>query len=392
VALKALGLDIWASGLCFALCAYVCGTIVQEFWRGTRVRSKNSGSDLFTALVGLVGRNKRRYGGYIVHLGIVAMCFGFAGSAYKLDEQVLLKQGQTTDVGKYTFRNDGIKVFDDGQKQMTTAYVAVIKNGKQIDTLYPARWVFHRHEESPTTEVGIRRGFAEDVYLVLPTTDPALMAAQTAVLQIVINPLVNWIWLGFGIMAVGTMIALLPERAYSFATSRSVQEAAATTAALVLVLALSSRPVFAQAKPHIESPENAPKATTSELEKEMRREMVCICDTCPHYPLSECTCSEAAQMRAELSVQVAQGKDKDQLREWVVQRYGSQEPLGAPIDRGFNRLAWLFPFAVGGGAVAMVAMVAVKWSRRKASDGADALPQIDPSVSERLDDELRDLD
>src|SRR5262249_55973319 len=73
VALKALGLPLWASGLCFALCAYVAGTIVQEFWRGALVRRKNTRTDVFTALVGLVGRNKRRYGGYIVHLGIVLM-------------------------------------------------------------------------------------------------------------------------------------------------------------------------------------------------------------------------------------------------------------------------------------------------------------------------------
>ena len=156
--LAGLGLRVWSSGLCFALSAFVAGTIGQEFWRGARIRSRNSGTDLFTALVGLVGRNKRRYGGYIVHLGIVLMFLGFAGGAYKLDEQVLLKQGQSAKVGKWEFRNEAIKVSDDGQKQMTTAYIAVLQDGTQIDTLYPARWVFHRHEDSPTTEVAIRRG------------------------------------------------------------------------------------------------------------------------------------------------------------------------------------------------------------------------------------------
>ena len=73
----ASGMRVWSSGLCFALCAFVVGTIVQEFWRGANVRRRNTGTDLFTALVGLVGRNKRRYGGYIVHLGIVLMFLGF---------------------------------------------------------------------------------------------------------------------------------------------------------------------------------------------------------------------------------------------------------------------------------------------------------------------------
>ena len=75
-ALGALGFRVWASGLCFALCAFVAGTIAQEFWRGANVRRRATGTDLFTALIGLVGRNKRRYGGYIVHLGIVLIFLG----------------------------------------------------------------------------------------------------------------------------------------------------------------------------------------------------------------------------------------------------------------------------------------------------------------------------
>ena len=70
-ALVALGVRVWSSGICFALCVFVTASIVQEFWRGARVRREGTGTDFFTALVGLVGRNKRRYGGYIVHLGIV---------------------------------------------------------------------------------------------------------------------------------------------------------------------------------------------------------------------------------------------------------------------------------------------------------------------------------
>src|SRR5688572_3441013 len=83
----ALGVPFWASGLCFALCGLVFGTILQEFVRGAVVRKATIGSDLLTAMVGLVGRNKRRYGGYVVHLGIVLMFLGFAGEAMSRDEQ-----------------------------------------------------------------------------------------------------------------------------------------------------------------------------------------------------------------------------------------------------------------------------------------------------------------
>ena len=80
--------------------------------------------------------------------------------------------------------------------------------------MYPAKWYFRKHEEEPTTEVGIRRTFAEDLYIVMPAFE---LQDQTASVEVHINPLVNWVWFGFGIMAIGTGIALLPERAFSFA-------------------------------------------------------------------------------------------------------------------------------------------------------------------------------
>src|SRR5206468_12120379 len=166
------------------------------------------------AIIGLVGRNKRRYGGYIVHVGVVLICLGFAGNSSKKDLQVLLKQGQEAKIGRYTLRNEGVGVTDDGQKQMVTAHVSVFSNGTQIDTMYPAKWYFRKHESEPTTEVAIRRTLAEDLYVVMAA--PPQLRDQSASLEVYVNPLVNWIWIGFGVIALGTGIALLPERAYSF--------------------------------------------------------------------------------------------------------------------------------------------------------------------------------
>jgi cytochrome c-type biogenesis protein CcmH/NrfF len=120
--------------------------------------------------------------------------------------------------------------------------------------------------------------------------------------------------------------------------------------------------------------------------------MVCICGDCAHYPLSECTCSVAAQMRADLGEQVRLGKTKEQIREWAVQKYGSQEPLGAPIDKGFNRLAWMLPWSLGVGAAAAVGFVAVRWSRHHSNEAEEPVQAVDAALDERLDDELRNLD
>ena len=165
------------------------------------------------------------------------MFFGFTGEAFKVEQQLLLKLGGQTGVGHYVVRNDGIRVTDDGQKQMITAHVTVFRDGREIDKAYPAKWFYRKHEQEPVSQVAIRRSAAEDLYIVMPGFDPQ---EQSVSLQVVINPLVDWIWAGFGILAMGTLIALLPEATFSFAAVR-VPAGAATTTLVLLLLHPQSR-------------------------------------------------------------------------------------------------------------------------------------------------------
>ena len=212
-ALYAAGIRVWSSGACFALCAFVVATIGQEFIRGAAVRKETTGADLLTSMIGLVSRSRRRYGGYIVHVGIVLIFLGFAGQGFKQEEQVLLKVGQNATVGAFTVRHDALRVTSDAQKQMVTGHVSVTRDGKALGEMEPARWFFNKHEQEPTTEVAIRRAPGEDLYVVLGGYD---VATQSATYAITINPLVNWIWFGFAVMAFGTGLALLPETAFAF--------------------------------------------------------------------------------------------------------------------------------------------------------------------------------
>ncbi len=312
VVLAALGVRVWVSGICFVLCAFVTATIVQEFVRGARVRQEGTGTDLLTALVGLVGRSKRRYGGYIVHVGIVLVFLGFAGGGFKQEEQLLLKPGQQGTVGRFTVRLDSVQVTDDGQKQMITGHLTVFEGDKDTGHMYPAKWFFRRHEEEPTTEVAIRRGVSEDLYIVMPAFD---LKDQSASLHVVINPLVDWIWIGFGVMALGTGIALLPERVFSFAVAKLPVEAVTTAPLVLLIVLLLSGVVSAQ---HIESGQAVPIISRSPLEREMQRSIICMCGTCGRQLLSECQCSRAADMRAELARLVNdEGKTRDQIVQYL---------------------------------------------------------------------------
>ncbi|HUK35179.1 MAG TPA: cytochrome c-type biogenesis CcmF C-terminal domain-containing protein, partial [Vicinamibacterales bacterium] len=389
-ALVALHLTQWASLICFALCAFVSATILQEFWRGAKVRRKNTGTDLATALIGLVARNKRRYGGYIVHVGIVLIFLGFAGNAYKRDVTKVLQPGQQMTVGAYTLRNDQVKVTEDGQKTSVFAYISVFKGGKQIDTMYPSKAEFRKHQdEPPRTDAAIRRGVAEDLYLVLASYE---LGSQTITLNVVINPLVNWVWLGFGMLAFGTGIALMPESTFSFATAKALssEAAATTTIALLIAAMLLGAPRTASAQ-HMEQPGSLdpPK---SELEKKMRDEIGCTCGGCAHEPLSKCICGQAAQMRADLRADIEAGKSHDQIiGEWI-SKYGGEQFLSMPLDRGFNRVAWIFPYLLGGLGVVGVGFVATRWSKHSHETPSTEKSPEDAAMTERLDDELRNLD
>ena len=392
VALSFAGIPFWPAGLCFALCAFVGVTIIQEFVRGAAVRKQVTGTDYLTAMVGLVARSKRRYGGYTVHLGIVLMFLGFTGEAFKVDEQMLLQPGQQARVGRYAIRNDGVRVTDDGQKQMITGHLTVFHDGKELDKAYPGKWLYRRHEQEPVSRVAIRRSAAEDLYIVMPGFE---LQDQSVSLQVVINPLVDWIWVGFGIMALGTMLALLPEQALGFATAKL--PAPSSISMLLLMLVLMGAPARAQ---HVVDPAFTPVVPKSALEKDLYKSLICMCGTCGRQLVGECTCGYAADMRAEIGNLVKMGLTRDQVLQYYIKKYGSQEPLAMPVDKGFNRLAWLLPYVLGAGGLLMLGSAAIKWSRHPTTTAATAAPApaapsteaADKELEARLDDELRDLD
>lgn len=411
--LYTLGFRVWVSGICFALCGFVVGTVAQEFVRGAVVRRGVTGTDMMTAMIGLVMRSRRRYGGYVVHLGIVLMMLGFAGAGYRQTEQVLLSPGESVDVGRFTVRHDRLSVTDDGAKEMHTAHVTVLEGGRELGELYPGRWYYRKYEQEPTTEVAMRRRLSEDVYVVLAAYD---MSDQSATFQVTVNPLVNWIWFGFALLAFGTGIALLPESRFAFLAGRAGEEvgaaSGATTTMLVLTAALSG--IAAPAQAQVGAPPESYTATTP-LESELQRRLVCMCGSCPPYTLADCRCSEppryapaaadgsqrivaagAEFMRGQLREQIEAGRGEREILDYFIAAYGSQAPLGAPLDEGFNRLAWLFPYLVGFGCLVGVGGVAVRWSRRgRAVSGevaAQASEPIDAALDARLDDELRNLD
>ncbi len=382
--LVALGVRVWSSGICFALAAFVTGTLTQEMIRGANVRRGMTGTDIVTAMIGLVSRNKRRYGGYIVHAGIVLIFLGFAGEGFSRDQQMLLKPGEEQTVGDYTIHLDAIRVTDDGQKQMVTGHISV-KNasGEVIEQMRPAKWYFRKHEEEPTTEVAIRRAFAEDLYIVMAAFS---IEDQTASVEVHINPLVNWVWFGFGILAIGTGIALLPEASMSFALAKLPAEAVTATILLLSIL-LSGGVAFAQ---HVETGQDPRLQLVSPEAREVSHKLACWCGGCSRLPVGQCSCGHCAPIRAEVDSLLKEGKSEDQILQYYVAKFGGNQVLSEPPRTGSGSVVWAMPVVVGVGGFLTIAYLAMRWSRRPAVAGMPGIE--DPEMAARLDDELRNLD
>ena len=150
----------------------------------------------------------------------------------------------------------------------------------------------------------------------------------------------------------------------------------------------------------MEDPAYKPVEPKSALEKDLQQSIICMCGTCGRQLVGECTCGYAAEMRAEIANLVKMGLTRDQVLQYYIQKYGSQEPLAMPVDKGFNRLAWFLPYVLGGTGLLVVGFAAIRWSRHPKRTDPTAAPapaapskeDADKQLEARLDDELRDLD
>ena len=192
--------------LSFMLITFVVMTILIEFYRGTTARRKSTGSGVFQAFFTLIWKGKRRYGGYIVHLGVIFLYIGITGSAFNLEREVTMEPGETLSIKNYTLRYDSLKNQTDEHKTSVTATLQLLNDGESIAVLKPQR-NFYRQSEQSTTEVAIYSTLLEDVYVIFATFDH-----DAVNLKVLVNPLVMWLWIGGWVMLIGTVIAIWPDR------------------------------------------------------------------------------------------------------------------------------------------------------------------------------------
>jgi cytochrome c-type biogenesis protein CcmF len=215
VLLVALGMRPWTdvsyfySLMTIMLSVLVALTVISEFVRGGRVIGRHTGQNLFSSMVQLAHRNTRRYGGYIVHFGVIVIMIGFAGSVFNQDKEQEMGFGDKMSIGPYTLVCQSYTQDDNPNYGSEWAVMNVFKGGKQIATLNPERR-FYKASQQTSTMVANRSTPQEDLYVVYEGQN---LDTGKPIIKVHLNPLVMWIWIGVWIIIAGTVVALIPNAA-----------------------------------------------------------------------------------------------------------------------------------------------------------------------------------
>ncbi|MDQ3365836.1 MAG: cytochrome c biogenesis protein CcsA [Myxococcota bacterium] len=437
----------------FGICAFVFASIGQEFWRGTGVRRRQTGSDPMTSMVGLVLAKRRKYGGYIVHLGVAVMFVGFGGKAYDqmVDRTIqapAITQGMHKDklpaereawarehlnedgtmavlpAGSpsafefrgYVFLYENLVDASDDAKNTVTAQVSIWKDGENLGAVYPAKWDFRKGSEA-TTEVAIKVRASEDVYVVLTGYD---LDGKLANFRVFINPLISWVWIGFLLLTLGTFVCLIPNSLVErlSARPRSRLGRAAEIGILCLVVSGLMAGVATQARAQGEhiapgmgmgdtsvgwASMNRP---SNAAESDAMKELLCPCG-CKREDIFLCKCQSASTLRGwvielvnekdatgkprfDLNTKSGREQAYDYALDQYVAKYGEQS-LATPR----SSFSWLLPSlgVIGGlGLLFVVGRRFVGRGRAQAAAGAGIMPPTatDDVYADKLDDELAD--
>jgi cytochrome c-type biogenesis protein CcmF len=394
--------------LFFALCGLVLFTVVQEFWRGTRVRMKNAREGALIAFVNLVSRARRRYGGYLVHLGVVFIFFAIAGGLFAAEDKHEFKRGESIAFAGWRLEYAGLKSqLDDDPldeprsmeryekgRWHTIRHLAVLNvydGEKKVATLAPGRFIYRTHPQQPTTEVDTLTGATSDLYLVLQAFD---RKGETATIKAYKNPMMSWMWLGGGTMILGALVAIWPEVRRVRVRSRLPAVVPAGMRGWLLALGMGVAVALGAAAASATPRERTGEVSRNQKVRAIAEKLMCPCPTCYWAKvLATCGCGGADQEIARLEREVAAGRTEEAIIADRVAKYG-WKVLAKPPDTAANRMAWLLPYLAIGGGAAGLAIAGFAWARRRKRTGPAVAPEAvrDDPYERRLDEELRRFD
>ncbi|MBN1668252.1 MAG: heme lyase CcmF/NrfE family subunit [Anaerolineales bacterium] len=212
------------------LVALVMSVTVYDYWRGVKARQRRDQSSWWTAFWKLTTRDRRRYGGYIIHLSMAMLAIGIIGiEMFQTETQGTLALGESITLDEYTVTYESLAVFDTADaRNVARAEISVQKDGEYIGQLFPRR-DFYYDSQQPMTIPGVRSTVEDDLYVLLVDWQP--ISTQNATFKVYHNPLVNWMWYGSWVFVFGTVVAAWPEKEPERVPARAGRRKLSTSAA-----------------------------------------------------------------------------------------------------------------------------------------------------------------
>ena len=197
----------WSVNTIFWLTIFVTSTIVLEIFKAVQVKSKQTKNNFFMSLFYVISGNPRRYGGLLIHFGVVLMFLGFAGTFFSVERDVTLEKGSSSQIGDYRLEFKQVEEFAVGNATHRAAIIEVFDmQGNLLEVMKPAK-SFYPTQPQPLTEVAIRRSFLEDLYLIFSSENGGEQGSVT--LRVYINPLIGWAWMALPVFTLGVGLSLL---------------------------------------------------------------------------------------------------------------------------------------------------------------------------------------
>jgi cytochrome c-type biogenesis protein CcmF len=206
--LFAMGVRSFYALVSFGLCMFVLASVAMEFVKGANAIASKDKSSFITSVIQLTHRNTRRYGGYLVHVGVVIMFIGFTGKAFDIQKTVEIQKNDIVSLGNYKLQLMDIQQDQNDNYRSQKIVIDVTKNGEHIGTLEPEKRLYLAKKE-PASEVAIRRRPNEDLYINFAGLSDD---GEKVVMQAYVFPLVSWIWVGYWVVLSGTIICLIPSK------------------------------------------------------------------------------------------------------------------------------------------------------------------------------------
>lgn len=410
-----LGVDPFTTGVAIglvmtALVVFNLVTIVAEYVAGVRARMRTTQGGAVDALLSLLTRHRRRYGGYLVHIGVLMVLFAFVGNALKVETDATLTVGDTVELGDYVVHFDALDVEERTDRRDTVATMTLRNHSGTVTTLHPARFDYNDYAAlrggmpnmmKVTSEIYIHSTPLEDVYIALLNHDPERGAAA---FKLVVLPFTWWFWFGGLVLIVGTLVAMWPANEPGVTPGFGGRFAAFAQVVLsVLVIAgaggalATSRELYAQANlPPAAVGETAAEhaahgdheVSTADLTPEQRalyNEMSALvmttCEGCAGKTLATASpsCAPSNVDRARIRELVAGGATRAELIALFVSERG-EAALAIPPERGLNRLSWIVPSL--GAAMALAGLIVLFRSWRRPEPGLSEAPSPEADAAD----------